>query len=341
MKNADIGEGVIFDFDKEVIESESLPIEELTQIEIDQPELRNRSNRLIRKLIRHGTAIGVGITIGSILGNFFTDELNSNVAPDPQEKTTGEETEKIPFEKFQSPNQVSETTKAVAYSSALKLLINNNQCTGNIINGYLVTASHCNTEKNKIIARRYIENEQYTSLLTGSASKWAAGDVKMQDILIAELDTNAGLPEIYFPYFSNDTPEPGSRMVTSTLPGSKHQPILGNLTFLYEEPAITEGDENQRRGRRWILAIDPDNSEDAKENLCLPGSSGSAVFDDSGHVGVLTRARSKSINKPEDWATIFDMYQKNSGVDLKNIPGFCIVDPLSRDTFNQYIEKLN
>lgn len=243
----------------------------------------------------------------------------------------------VTFEEFQSDISVSQTTTDALYNASLRLEIGEGVCSGTIINDYLVTASHCNPDDKGITARRWLD--EYTSV-TDTADSWASINPDKNDLLFASLNRTQGLPAVFFSHISNESPEPGTRMIAATLPGDRKLPVLGTLTYLVEEAANTTGSIDQRHGRRWVLALGPDNSSEALDVLCNPGASGSAFIDDLGHISVLSGLISKQFTTPEEWENAINHYEEKTGSSLDGVTAFCIATPVSRDTFNAYSENL-
>lgn len=244
---------------------------------------------------------------------------------------------RISFAEFQAPTQVSQPTIDLVYGAALRLEVEGSVCSGAVINGYLVTAGHCTPSDTGIVARRWLDDSNSTA---DTVSSWTTVPTNESDLMFAKLNHTQELPSLFFPFFANDDPLPGSRMITATLPGDEKFPILGSLTYVGDSPAVAEGPEEYRHGRKWVFAVGPDNSEASLDRICSPGASGSAVVDDFGHVGVIVSYAAKKHMEPELWDSYLGSYQEKTGSILDGVVAFCIATPVSRDTFNTYVGSL-
>lgn len=290
-----------------------------------KPRLSKRQRSLIRVVLAAASIVG-----GNVVGRVIADEV-----------IAAEASAQMAFESFQNPNQVSQQTRDTSYNSALDVSVGDAGCTGAVINGYLVTATHCLREDSNIVAsfrRQELPPESYR---VDTSEQWVSNERHVRDLVIARLNGSQELPGAFLSYIANDSPEPGSRAVVSTLAGDRIDPIQGTLTYLFEWPAITDGNESDQMGSQWVYAVGPENSPAAVAGLCEPGASGSLIMDDLGHLGVLTNVASPEHMSEEDWNLQFTNYQLQSGSDLAGVSAFCIATPLTRDVFNEYLDVLN
>lgn len=332
---------VPFDYEKSVPPQIEGPVASSAPEGVEQFSLRGCAAGIL--VVASCALVGVGAA-GLIVE--VTEDLDPNTPTERNmsESTTDPSSEEValtPFEAFQGKETVSQETINLSYNAAVKVLTADISCTGAVINGFLLTAGHCEPggEGMSITHSRTAAGEDGS--IVEHADTWAGYDISDLDLLMAEPDNPDELPGIFFPVIATDNPRPGGRMIASVLPGGAVDPILGSLTYLTELPAITEGPEDQHSGRYWVFAIGPDNSPEAKDKLCDPGASGSAVIDDFGHIAVLTNVIPKDDMSPQEWEAVRRRYEEASGADLSQITTFCLAAPVDRNIYNSLLAAIN
>lgn len=291
-----------------------------------------------RMIIAGGIAVSsliIGVSIGE-----ENAERTAQAIADENASTTTEiriernKTELIPFSEFQAEHIVSQDMIDKIYDAAIQVSIKGGPaCSGSIVNGYLLTASHCIGEDGqapiKVNRWRQGDNEG-----VGSGGVWASLNSSERDLVVAKLGYSEGLEEVYVPYISNEDPLPGTRMIAVTYPGADRDgPLLGTLTYITSV-------EYTEQPEKWVFALGPDNSPDAYSSLCDPGSSGSLIIDDQGNLAIQVQIDSRHHMAEQEWEGVIDRYQALSGADLSQVTAFCYATPVKRDVLNSYIDVL-
>jgi hypothetical protein len=118
------------------------------------------------------------------------------------------------------------------------------------------------------------------------------------------------------------------------LPGADAvKAVVGELTYLGDEEVSTD----RGRATRWIYYLDPTYATD-EGRLCRPGASGTLITDGNSSLAVLTGISDKDTKDHEE--TVRAAVNRFN-VELGAAAVLCYTVPLTRDTFNTYINGLN
>lgn len=224
---------------------------------------------------------------------------------------------------------------ALLSNEIVRVDINGAQCTGMIINGYLISAAHCVFNEETEEQTPYIDYTFWQddfSQIRGSASLWTWNNSNL-DVLVAELDPSSDYSHSWHvPYFANENAEIGTPFAIASHALGTNPPLIAHLTYI-------GGDANQN-----VFAVDADNSLDALVNVCQPGASGSMITDGYGHISVLSAVHRKYLpdgTQNPEWTEIQKITEDNYNVDLTGVNLICYASPVTRDTIDALIHSLD
>jgi hypothetical protein len=308
-------------------------------------EERISTGRLLRTA-RFLRSVSLGLamfSLGMHVGSTYHEELSEPMFH-ATEETEPSTTDDLATSQYATPEEL----RGAALPSNLDNLLGDElvrvyglgNCTGMIVNGYLLTATHCVWDKQAGEIKDSIQTanaETHYNEANGKASAWLMDT--NDDLLLARLSSVSATEHgWHVPVFAEGVPARGTRFAIASLPGDVKSPVAGHLTLI----AVAK-DANTGRSQ-LVLTVDSDNDKSVKNRLCQPGASGSFVTDGAGSVGVLNGVTTKfnpdgEIN--EGWTGAKQQLEDAYKVDLSETTMICFATAVDRTKISSLVARLD